>query len=96
MLHVGTLLAVVVYLRKDIWKMVQGTREMIRNKEVNPSARLFLWIILATIPTGLMGVFLKGWFESLFSDAQSGWHHAPHHRGISLVNPDGKEGGTKR
>jgi undecaprenyl-diphosphatase len=67
MLHVGTLLAVVVYLRKDIWKMVQGTREMIRNKEINPSARLFLWIILATIPTGLMGVFLKGWFESLFS-----------------------------
>jgi undecaprenyl-diphosphatase len=67
MLHVGTLLAVVVYLRSDIWKMVQGIREALRTREINSSAKLFFWIILGTIPTGLMGVFLKGWFESLFS-----------------------------
>jgi undecaprenyl-diphosphatase len=29
--------------------------------------KLFLLIILATIPTGLMGIFLKDWFESFFS-----------------------------
>lgn len=29
--------------------------------------RLFLWIILATIPTGLMGILFKDWFESFFS-----------------------------
>ena len=70
MLHLGTLMAVVVYFRKDLWKMAQGIIEAIKTREVNPSANLFLWITLATIPTGLMGVFLKDWFESLFSMPQ--------------------------
>ena len=41
-------------------------REAFIVHELRPSTRLSLWIILATIPTGLMGLFLKGWFESLF------------------------------
>ena len=32
-----------------------------------PQVKLFLLIIVATIPTGLMGIFFKDWFESLFS-----------------------------
>jgi undecaprenyl-diphosphatase len=68
MLHFGTLLAVVVYFSKDIWKMVQGTGTTLKGKkEGREEAKLFLWIILATIPTGLMGIFFKDWFESLFS-----------------------------
>jgi undecaprenyl-diphosphatase len=67
MLHLGTLMAVVIYLRKDLWEMVQGAIEAIKAGKINPPARLLLWIILATIPTGLMGVFFKDWFESLFS-----------------------------
>ena len=67
MLHAGTLLAVVVYLREDLWKMVQGTVDAIKRREANPGTRLLLWIILASIPTGLMGVFLKDWFEPLFA-----------------------------
>jgi undecaprenyl-diphosphatase len=66
-LHLGTLMAVVVFFRQDIWKMVHGIRQSLKEKEIHPSARLLLWMILATIPTGLMGIFLKGWFESLFS-----------------------------
>jgi undecaprenyl-diphosphatase len=68
MLHLGTLLAVVVYFRSDIWKIVQGIGTMLKGKrEGRPHANLFLWIIVATIPTGLMGILLKDWFESLFS-----------------------------
>ena len=67
MLHLGTLLAVVVYFRQDIWEIIQGIRRSLKEKEVHPSARLFLWIVLATVPTGLMGVLLKDWFESLFA-----------------------------
>jgi undecaprenyl-diphosphatase len=68
MLHFGTLLAVVVYFSKDIWKMVQGTGTTLKGKkEGREEAKLFLWIILATIPTGLMGIFFKDWFESFFS-----------------------------
>ena len=32
-----------------------------------PGRRLFLWIILATVPTGLIGFIFKDWFETLFS-----------------------------
>lgn len=69
MLHLGTLLAVVIYFRKDIWKMMDGFLSMVRRKEENrEGVRLFLWIILASIPTGLMGILFKDWFESFFSE----------------------------
>jgi undecaprenyl-diphosphatase len=68
MLHLGTLLAVVVYFRNDIWKIIQGIGTILKGKEENQEgAKLFLWIILATIPTGLIGVLFKDWFESFFS-----------------------------
>jgi undecaprenyl-diphosphatase len=67
MLHLGTLLSVVVYLRTDIWKIIEGIGSALKGKEENrEGAKLFLWIILASIPTGLMGILFKDWFESLF------------------------------
>jgi undecaprenyl-diphosphatase len=68
MLHLGTLLAVVIYFGKDIWKMIEGIISMLRRKEENrEGAKLFLWVILGSIPTGLMGILFKDWFESFFS-----------------------------
>jgi len=71
MLHLGTLLAVVIYFWTDIWKIAQGIGTISkREKKGKPEVKLFLWIVLATIPTGLMGILLKDWFESLFSKPQ--------------------------
>lgn len=68
MLHLGTLFAVVIYFWTDIWKIVQGIVATLKRKEKGQNqAKLFLWIILATIPTGIMGLLFKDWFESLFS-----------------------------
>jgi undecaprenyl-diphosphatase len=68
MLHLGTLFAVVVYFRTDIWEIVQGLGATLTGKGGNlPGRRLFLWIILATVPTGLIGFIFKDWFEILFS-----------------------------
>jgi len=68
MLHLGTLLAVVVYFRRDIWEIVQGFGATLTGKGGNRAGRrLFLWIILATVPTGLIGLIFKDWFETLFS-----------------------------
>jgi len=68
MLHLGTLLAVIIYFRRDIWKIVQGIGSTLKGKqEGRQDAKLFLWIGLGTIPTGLMGVLFKDWLESLFS-----------------------------
>lgn len=68
MLHFGTLLAVVVYFWTDIWKIIRGIEITLKGKrEGQKEAKLLLWIVLATIPTGLMGILFKHWFESLFS-----------------------------
>jgi undecaprenyl-diphosphatase len=68
MLHLGTLLAVVVYFRRDIWEIVQGLGATLTGKGGNRAGRkLLLWIILATVPTGLIGLIFKDWFETLFS-----------------------------
>jgi len=68
MLHLGTLFAVVVYFRRDIWEIVQGLGATLTGKGGNRAGRkLFLWIILATVPTGLIGLIFKDWFETLFS-----------------------------
>jgi len=68
MLHLGTLLAVVIYFRKDIWKIIEGIGSALKSKEGSrEGARLFLCIILASIPTGLIGILFKDWFESFFS-----------------------------
>lgn len=68
MLHLGTLLAVIIYFGKDIWKIVQGIGSTLKRKEEGrQEAKLFLWIVLGTIPAGLMGILFKDWFESLFS-----------------------------
>jgi len=68
MLHLGTLLAVVVYFRTDIREIIQGIGATIKGRKgKREGAKLFLWIVVATIPTGLIGLFLKDWFETLFS-----------------------------
>jgi len=71
MLHLGTLLAVVIYFWTDIWKIGQGIGTTLKREEKGKlEVKLFLWIVLATIPTGLMGILFKDWFESLFSKPQ--------------------------
>jgi undecaprenyl-diphosphatase len=68
MLHLGTLLAVVVYFWADILGIVRSIVAALKAKGGGQEGTKFLlWIILATIPTGLIGLFLKDWFETFFS-----------------------------
>ena len=69
MLHLGTLLAVVVFFWTDIGRMVQGSMSMLkRERKDQQGGKLLLLIILATVPTGLMGIIFRDWFESFFSE----------------------------
>lgn len=54
MLHVGTLLAVVAVFWRDIWEMVR-----------KPFSHLTLLIVVGTIPTAIIGLGLKDFFENL-------------------------------
>lgn len=55
--HVGTLLAVVIYYRQDVGQMLQAWTASIVKKEHSFDSTLAWWIIFATIPAGLFGFF---------------------------------------
>lgn len=68
MVHFGTLLAVLIFFRRDISNIASDLPTLFKKeKRDSQHLRLLLWIVLGSIPTGLMGVFLGDWFESLFS-----------------------------
>ena len=58
MAHMGSFLAVVVYFWRDIWEMLLGLLHLLRGR-MTASARLALFIILATIPAVGFGLFMK-------------------------------------
>lgn len=64
-LHVGTLLAVVFFYRRDVYLLVRdtlwGLRTLLATRSIakaleRTGTRIAAFIVLATIPTGLMGV----------------------------------------
>jgi len=62
--HVGTLLAVLVYLRRDIGSMILSCLNVLRGKPVDDNAVLSLFIVLATIPAIVIGFFIKDFVAS--------------------------------
>ncbi|MDO9556957.1 MAG: undecaprenyl-diphosphatase UppP [Coriobacteriia bacterium] len=66
LLHLATLVAVVAYFRRDLWRMV---RAFFSRSEGLATERKLAWlIIIATVPTGIIGLTFKDFFESLFSN----------------------------
>ncbi len=64
-LHVGTLLAVVWVFRARLMDLVLGVLMAFKTRRSNPFARMAGLIVLATIPTGLIGVLLGDWLDGL-------------------------------
>jgi undecaprenyl-diphosphatase len=69
LVQVGTLIAVVFYFRKDIWAIARawffGLRA--RNISFSPESRLGWMILIATIPAGIFGLFVKDQVEDAFN-----------------------------
>ena len=77
-LHLGTLLAVLIYFRADIIKMIEawllsvGDILQHRFKEgfySDPYKRLAWYVIIATIPVGIVGVLFESQVDTLFAGA---------------------------
>lgn len=71
MLHFGTLMAVLITFRHDVAAMGSEALKALRGKKGGLEGKLLFWIVLGTIPTGLMGILLKDWFESFFTRPKS-------------------------
>ncbi|MGO1690568.1 MAG: undecaprenyl-diphosphate phosphatase [Halomonas sp.] len=57
-LHLGSLSAVIIYFRQEIWQMVISSLAAVSGKGVNEDARLAFWVTLATVPVGIIGLLL--------------------------------------
>lgn len=67
--HFATLLAVLTVLHKDAWRIIRGFVLGLFNRKWRSSTdfKMGLYIIIATIPAVLMGLFLDEFIESIFS-----------------------------
>lgn len=61
--HVGSLLAVMIYLREDIWRLSLAWFGHGFSKKQSTDSRLAWWIVIGTIPAGLFGFLMKDWIE---------------------------------
>ncbi|QJQ95618.1 MULTISPECIES: undecaprenyl-diphosphate phosphatase [Halomonadaceae] len=58
-LHIGSLLAVIVYFRQEIKRMIVSWLTSARGKGTDESGKLAWWVIFATIPVGLAALAFK-------------------------------------
>lgn len=69
MTHYGTLFAVLIYYRNDLWQIIKGVFQGIGQGKPfgNPEARLGWLLVLSTIPAVVVGYLFEDQFEALFS-----------------------------
>ena len=61
--HVGSLLAVVIYLRQEVSRMTVAFFQHGWRKQQTADSRMAWWIIVATVPIICVGFLLKDWIE---------------------------------
>lgn len=67
--HVGSLLAIILYFWREVKGLAQGGLATIGIGEAPEQKRLLWWIAIGTVPAVLLGFFLKqgGWLDSFRS-----------------------------
>lgn len=70
--QMGTLLAVIVYFWGDLWSITRITLTSVWHpgRWSKPEVRLGVYLLVATIPAVVIGLFFKDWIEAAFSNPQ--------------------------
>ena len=63
-LHFGTLLAICIFFFKDWVNLIKGGFNKVFKKEDSTEGRIFWYIVVATIPTGIIGIIFEHYLES--------------------------------
>src|SRR6266566_3071189 len=71
MLHLGTLLALVVYFWRDLWRLLVAWLRSIGRRSVgdDPDARLAWLLLISVAPAAVLGAALEGFFDRTFREA---------------------------
>ena len=56
--HVGTLLSVILYFRRDVVNMICGAKDILSTKTTTKNAKLTLYVIISSIPVVIAGYIL--------------------------------------
>lgn len=64
LLHAGSLVAVVTYFRRELCVMARDWGKALTGGERTADSRLAWWIIIGTIPAGILGLLLKDLAEA--------------------------------
>lgn len=66
--HVGSLLAILIYFWADVWGMLKafGRLVTLKLKKDDAYGKLILFIIIGTIPVVLLGYFGEEWLDNTF------------------------------
>lgn len=73
-LHIGTLLAIVLFFYKDWIKLFKGGYEQVKYKKKTTEGRIFWYIVFATIPTGIACVIVD-WLSDKIVESLTGAFH---------------------
>jgi undecaprenyl-diphosphatase len=73
LVQIGTLVAVIIYFRKDLWEIIRAVFQAIKNRQLfaTHQARLGWYILLATIPAGIFGLLVKDLVEKTFNNPRA-------------------------
>lgn len=73
LVQIGTLAAVIVYFRRDLWEIIRAVLRGIAKREpfADAQARLGWLILLATLPAGILGVLIKDAVERAFNSPRA-------------------------
>ena len=62
--HLGTLVAVILYLRRDLMALAAGSCRWLLKRVESDESRLALKLLVATLPAGLAGLALRAVIEA--------------------------------
>jgi undecaprenyl-diphosphatase len=68
LLHLGTLVAVVAFFWRDLWRLVMAGLVSVKERSLagDPFRKLAWLIVLGSVPAALLGFAFEGFFETLF------------------------------
>lgn len=68
-LHVGTLLAIIIFFFKDWLELLKGGYKLAIKKEKTVEGRMFWYLVIATIPGGILGLLADKFLEDYLRTA---------------------------
>lgn len=66
-LHFGTLIAICIYFFKDWINLFKGGFKLVFKKEPTQEGKLFWYLVIATIPVGILGLLFEDYLDEKFT-----------------------------